>query len=119
MTGTEAVGVCDGVGGEDGDHDHDADTVAVCDGESPGASDRVTVAVAVPDGVDVGDADGVGVGVQRRSMNCAPTSCVRSRDAIVLFWSSSTLRVWLIARVLHVFAIPAAVQEAGAVPDLE
>ena len=94
------------------------DAVVDCDGESPAVSDRVSVGEIVPvivgEAVRVDDCVGVVDGVQRKR-NQRFRSFVSSFVASVLFAASSTLSVWLIARVLHVFAIPAAVHAAGAV----
>ena len=114
MTGADTVGVMDGVGDAVKVADQDADTVAVCEGESPSARERVTVAVAVSDGVAVDDDVGVGDGEQRSSIYWL-SSWVRSAVASVTLSALNTLSVWLIARVLQVLAIPAAVHDAGAV----
>ena len=111
---TVAVAVCDGV----------CEGVPVLDavdvelGVEPGASDAVTVGemVLVADAVLValGVTVGVGDGVHRSSMLWARLA-VSGMDASVLLLASSTLSVWLMARVLHVLGMPAAVHAAGAV----
>ena len=94
------------------------EAVVDCDGELPGASERVPVDESVPvivgEAVRVGDSDGVDEGVQRSRSNRLGSSVSRV-DASVLLLASSTSNVWLIARVLHVLAMPAAVQATGAV----
>lgn len=92
-----------------------------CEGVRPAASERVTVGEIVPESVPVDVVVelcvGVGDGVQRSSMLWLKDE-VSGIDARVLLRSSRTLSVWLMARVLHVLAMPAAVHAAGAVQQV-
>jgi hypothetical protein len=106
----------DGVAVGDHDVEDDAVAAAVADdvdaGASPGGSDAVGVDVCVR----VADGVGVPVGVGE-ALHCMKKVCVRPavrlRANSVTFCASLTNNVLLMARVLHVLAMPAAVHAAG------
>ncbi len=84
---------------------------AVADADAP----RDSVAVGVVDAVCDADAVVVALGVAHAKVSVWIVADVSLSDAKVALLASSTRNVLLIARVLHVLAMPAAVHAAGGV----